>query len=116
MLFCSNIINILVYNNIAWSIALAYHIIYIIYKLYYCRRCGDHSETDAPVCGSVGDIRRHGMPKKIVYAWALDAPEKELPEGVGLRVGGDTDIQYLVLQLHYKQKSTGMASVLYSFI
>jgi len=56
------------------------------------------------------------MPKKIVYAWALDAPEKELPEGVGLRVGGDTDIQYLVLQLHYKQKSTGMASVLYSFI
>ena len=46
------------------------------------------------------------MGKRIVYAWALDAPSKKLPDGVGLRVGGDTDIQYLVLQLHYKQKFT----------
>ena len=42
--------------------------------------------------------------KRIVYAWALDAPQKSLPEGVGLRVGGDTDIQYVVLQLHYKRQ------------
>ncbi|CAG5119523.1 unnamed protein product [Candidula unifasciata] len=39
--------------------------------------------------------------KHIVFAWALDAPEKALPEGVGLRVSGDTGINYLVVQLHY---------------
>lgn len=44
---------------------------------------------------------------RIVYAWALDAPRKVLPEGVGLRVGGDTEIQYIVLQLHYKNKFHG---------
>ena len=47
------------------------------------------------------------MEKKIVYAWANDAPSKKMPEGVGLRVGGDTDIQYMVLQLHYKKKFPG---------
>lgn len=51
------------------------------------------------MCGANG----RGMAKRIVYAWALNAPKKQLPEGVGLRVGGDTDIQYMVLQLHYKE-------------
>ncbi|BFZ01703.1 hypothetical protein BsWGS_04742 [Bradybaena similaris] len=40
-------------------------------------------------------------PRQIIFAWALDAPEKALPEGVGLRVSGDTGINYLVVQLHY---------------
>ncbi|XP_067013551.2 peptidylglycine alpha-hydroxylating monooxygenase [Anabrus simplex] len=38
---------------------------------------------------------------QILYAWARDAPKLELPEGVGFRVGGNSSIQYLVLQVHY---------------
>ncbi|KAK6042004.1 hypothetical protein COOONC_20490 [Cooperia oncophora] len=37
----------------------------------------------------------------ILYAWAKDAPELKLPEGVAFRVGGDSGINHLVLQLHY---------------
>lgn len=38
---------------------------------------------------------------EIVYAWAMDAPSLQLPDGVGFRVGGDSKIRYLVLQVHY---------------
>uniref|UniRef100_A0A0R3RRA3 peptidylglycine monooxygenase n=1 Tax=Elaeophora elaphi TaxID=1147741 RepID=A0A0R3RRA3_9BILA len=38
----------------------------------------------------------------ILYAWGRDAPELYLPEGVGFKVGGDTGIRYLILQVHYK--------------
>ncbi|BES91242.1 Copper type II ascorbate-dependent monooxygenase, C-terminal domain [Nesidiocoris tenuis] len=38
---------------------------------------------------------------QIIYAWARDAPKLVLPEGVGFKVGGDSPIQYLVLQVHY---------------
>ncbi|MFH4974792.1 hypothetical protein AB6A40_001501 [Gnathostoma spinigerum] len=40
----------------------------------------------------------------ILYAWGRDAPQLKLPEGVGFKVGGDTPIQYLVLQVHYMKK------------
>lgn len=43
-----------------------------------------------------------GSGSHVVYAWALNAPELILPEGVGFRVGGpDSDIDWLVLQVHY---------------
>lgn len=31
----------------------------------------------------------------------MDAPKLVLPEGVGFKVGGDTGVNYLVLQVHY---------------
>lgn len=37
----------------------------------------------------------------IVYAWAMDAPKLVLPEGVGFKVGGNSGINFLVLQVHY---------------
>ena len=46
----------------------------------------------APVCAP-------GSASQIIYAWAMDAPELELPQGVGFRVGGGTNIKYLVLQV-----------------
>ncbi|XP_059825459.1 peptidyl-glycine alpha-amidating monooxygenase B isoform X3 [Hypanus sabinus] len=38
---------------------------------------------------------------EIMYAWARNAPPTRLPEGVGFRVGGNTGINYIVLQVHY---------------
>lgn len=38
---------------------------------------------------------------QIIYAWARDAPKLELPEGVGFKVGKNSPIKYLVLQVHY---------------
>ncbi|XP_011691064.1 PREDICTED: peptidylglycine alpha-hydroxylating monooxygenase-like [Wasmannia auropunctata] len=38
---------------------------------------------------------------QVIYGWARDAPKFNLPEGVGFKIGGDSPIQYIVLQLHY---------------
>jgi len=46
----------------------------------------------APTCASTPNI---------LYAWAHNAPELKLPEGVAFRVGGETNIRHLVLQVHY---------------
>ncbi|CAL1536096.1 unnamed protein product [Lymnaea stagnalis] len=48
---------------------------------------------DNSVCGD--------SDRQILFAWALDAPDKALPEGVGFRIAGSTGIDYLVIQLHY---------------
>jgi len=58
---------------------------------------GSQNFDTAPVCES-GET--------IVYAWAMDAPALQLPQGVGFKVGGDTDVKYLVLQVHYKDVSS----------
>ena len=40
--------------------------------------------------------------QQIIYAWAKNAPQLTLPEDVGFKVGGrDSQIKYLVLQVHY---------------
>lgn len=59
--------------------------------------CGEmHADsshfTNGPVCASGSEI---------IYAWAMDAPELHLPTGVGFKVGGETGINWLVLQVHY---------------
>lgn len=36
-----------------------------------------------------------------VYTWSLDAKGIDFPDGVGYRVGGDTNLYYLVVQVHY---------------
>ncbi|XP_026074975.1 peptidyl-glycine alpha-amidating monooxygenase B-like isoform X1 [Carassius auratus] len=38
---------------------------------------------------------------KIMYAWARNAPPTKLPKDVGFKVGGDTRVNYFVLQIHY---------------
>ncbi|XP_023246524.1 peptidylglycine alpha-hydroxylating monooxygenase [Copidosoma floridanum] len=44
----------------------------------------------------------NGIPtKKIIYAWARDAPALILPEGVGFKIGKKSRFKYLVLQVHY---------------
>lgn len=46
--------------------------------------------------------------QRVIYAWAKDAPELKLPEGVGFKIGGNSGINYLVLQVHYMHPLSGM--------
>ncbi|CAL7934678.1 unnamed protein product [Xylocopa violacea] len=84
------------------TMASAHHIL-----LYGCEKPG----SSKPIwdCGEMG----HGMSdneetivpcqkqSQILYAWARDAPTLILPDGVGFKVGKDSPIKYLVLQVHY---------------
>lgn len=89
----------------------AHHIL-----IYGCKTPG-HRERDSPraiwdcgeMAGSRGNYikaRTCSSGSQIVYAWARDAPALTLPEGVGFKVGGRSDIQYLVLQVHYADTSS----------
>ena len=76
--------------------------------LYGCKTPGQ----EKPIfnCGAM-TVRQKGLSsalhacgqgRSVVYAWAQNAPELTLPEDVGFRVGGpDSDIDWLVLQVHY---------------
>jgi len=74
--------------------------------VYGCSEPG--TENAAWNCGEMA-VKQPGLASsppcqsgsQIIYAWAMDAPALELPEDVGFRVGADTDIAYLVLQVHY---------------
>ncbi|KAL8575177.1 hypothetical protein ACOMHN_042487 [Nucella lapillus] len=39
--------------------------------------------------------------QQIMFAWAKNAPPTHLPDGVGLRIGKQTSIKTIVLQIHY---------------
>ncbi|XP_045113955.1 peptidyl-glycine alpha-amidating monooxygenase B-like isoform X2 [Portunus trituberculatus] len=53
--------------------------------------------------GKFWDCGHHGVCQnsRIMYAWAKNAPTTSLPEGVGFRIGGQTGIHFLTLQIHY---------------
>lgn len=51
-----------------------------------------------PPCGQ-------GAKNTILFGWALEAPTLELPKQVGFKIGGDSGINYLVLQVHYGDTS-----------
>jgi hypothetical protein len=38
---------------------------------------------------------------QIIFAWALNASGFEMPPGVGVKVGPDTGINFVVVQIHY---------------
>jgi len=64
-------------------------------EVWNCGEMTGHDDDEykvGPVCASGSQI---------IYAWAHDAPELKLPEGVGFKVGGETPIMYLVVQAHY---------------
>lgn len=46
-------------------------------------------------------IKRWYYRFQIIYAWARDAPRLDLPKDVGFKVGKNSPIKYLVLQVHY---------------
>lgn len=76
--------------------------------LYGCKRpglskpfwnCGEMSTLDMQNNEGYANPCRDG--NLIIYAWARDAPMLKLPDDVAFKVGKDTDILYLVLQVHY---------------
>jgi hypothetical protein len=52
----------------------------------------------------------HGKSKRL-YTWALNAKGVEFLDGVGIRVGGDTHLNYLVVQVHYNIESNEEDSI-----
>lgn len=77
-------------------------------QLYGCKEpgssasfwyCGDIPSTHGvfPVCKSGATI---------LSAWRMDATPIRLPVGVGFKVGGNSGINYLVMQVHYKDVTT----------
>ncbi|KAH9370478.1 hypothetical protein HPB48_020562 [Haemaphysalis longicornis] len=82
--------------------------------------CGEMSHSNSeffkgPTCASGAQI---------VYAWARDAPALKLPEGVGFKIGGNSGIRYLVLQVHYadttafltKERKTDMSGIVLNIL
>jgi len=74
--------------------------------LFGCEAPGQKEELFS--CGEMGRIlpgTKQAAPcsrgQKILYAWARNAPKLDLPPDVGFKVGGDGDVKYLVLQVHY---------------
>ena len=76
--------------------------------LYGCKTPGQ--EDPLFNCGAMtarqeglsGSMRPCGSGAQVVYAWAMNAPQLNLPDDVGFKVGGpDSEIDWLVLQVHY---------------
>jgi peptidylglycine monooxygenase len=75
--------------------------------LYGCTTPGQSEEIWN--CGEMAASRMSSLKNaspcakgsQVIYAWARDAPILNLPEGVAFKVGGNTQVQYLVLQVHY---------------
>lgn len=63
--------------------------------------CGEMAKSDPDGKEEVGSPCGTGSSSQIIYAWARDAPKLELPENVGFKVGKDSPIKYIVLQVHY---------------
>ncbi|CAN7939868.1 unnamed protein product, partial [Ixodes hexagonus] len=85
---------------------VAHHIL-----IYGCTEPG-YREWDTPRavwdCGEMSganDMYRSGPTcawgTQTIYAWARDAPALSLPKGVGFKIGGNSGVRFLVLQVHY---------------
>lgn len=62
------------------------------------RRTFENEKESKYIEGSVCDIRGE---EQLMYGWALEAPGLKMPKGVGYKVGGDTNLNYIVIQVHY---------------
>lgn len=65
--------------------------------------CGEMSRDadDADDRMERGSPCARGVHTQIVFAWARDAKQLKLPDGVGYKVGKGSPIEYMVLQVHY---------------
>lgn len=56
-------------------------------------------------CGEMQPVCNGGS-QSILYAWGKNAPPLKMPENVGFHVGGNSNVRYLVLQIHYLDVSS----------
>lgn len=63
--------------------------------------CGEMAPTDGSPEEETASPCGKGTHSQIIYAWARDAPALVLPDGVGFKVGNNSPIKYIVLQVHY---------------
>lgn len=61
--------------------------------------CGEMTSADSDE--DSGSPCNGGSHSQIIYAWARDAPRLDLPKDVGFKIGKNSPIKYLVLQVHY---------------
>lgn len=64
--------------------------------------CGEMAKSDSKYDSA--NVCARGS--QILYAWAMDAPNLHLPKDVAFKVGGNTGVKTLVLQVHYKNVSS----------
>lgn len=84
--------------------------------LFGCKEPGQREELFS--CGEMGRVlegTKQAAPcasgQEIIYAWARNAPQLNLPTGVGFKVGGpDSGVRFLVLQVHYASVASIPAS------
>lgn len=89
------------------SMNTAHHIL-----IYGCETPGYYERDTPRAVWNCGEMAHSGSSEyktaptcargsQVIYAWAMDAPALKLPQGVGFKVGGDTGVKFLVLQVHY---------------
>jgi len=76
------------------SAATVHHLL-----LYGCEQ--PFSTASSWNTGNMGGVCGNGY-STILWAWALDAPQFQLPEGIAFSVGASTKVKYLVMEIHYK--------------
>lgn len=62
---------------------------------------GDFKKVDGAPELETGSACGSGEKNTIIFAWALDAPAIDMPPKVGFKIGGNSGINYLVLNVHY---------------
>jgi peptidylglycine monooxygenase len=65
---------------------------------YGCERPAINTNT-AWMCRDVCDGE-----KSILFAWGRNAPSLNLPQDVAFKIGSDTKIRYIVINIHYLAK------------
>eukprot|EP00116_Pleurobrachia_bachei_P002239 sb/3462501/ len=70
--------------------------------LYGCTEIAQDKEYWSEFEGMGGICRYDSKITTILWAWALDAPKFELPDGIGFKVGKEAKINYIAMQIHYK--------------
>lgn len=66
----------------------------------YVWDCGHGRFQETPY--ERGTVCVHGENPSLIYGFVSDVPELVLPEGTGLKIGGNSGFNYIVSQTHYQ--------------
>lgn len=92
---------ILTWSTICWYLAVNIHQEEAHGNSHYKPNSLYYAKFESRDCKSISFVCGIGDSPRVVFAWALNASGLHLPEDVGVRVGADAGINYLVVQIHY---------------